>query len=116
VEVPEYARAANYSESIGDRESERDARAPRSAQPEPAPQTETAPREAMPAPQGDSAQYVFVQRDGSLLFAVAYSWEKGSLRYITPEGLKRSVGRDKLDLDATQQFNEQRGLVFHFPA
>src|SRR5215472_5915468 len=94
VEVPEYARAANYSESMGDRESERDARAPRSAQPEPAPQTETAPREAVPAPQGDSAQYVFVQRDGSLLFAVAYSWEKGSLRYITPEGLKRSVGRD----------------------
>lgn len=116
VEVPEYANAANYSESIRDREPEIDARAPRSAHSEPAPQTETSAREAVPAPQKDCAQYVFVQRDGSLLFAVAYSWEKGLLRYITPEGLKRSVARDKLDLDATQQFNEQRGLVFRFPA
>lgn len=121
VEVPEYPRAASYSESVRDNESEIDSRASVSARPERAPartpaQTETSPTEAVPAPRADCAQYVFVQRDGTLLFAVAYSWEKGLLRYITPEGLKRSVARDKLDLDATEQFNEQRGLVFRSPA
>lgn len=75
----------------------------------------TAPA-AEPAPQRDVEQYVFVRRDGGLLFAVAYSWENGTLRYITPDGLRRSIGRDALDLNATEQFNEQRGVNFHAPA
>jgi hypothetical protein len=69
-----------------------------------------------PSPQGDVEQYVFVRRDGGLVFAVAYSWENETLRYVTPEGLRRSIGRDTLDLNATQQFNEQRGLNFRGPA
>jgi hypothetical protein len=69
-----------------------------------------------PAPQGPSAEYVFVRRDGSLLFAVAYSWDHGTLRYVTREGLRRSVMQESLDMDATQQFNEQRGLNFRSPA
>jgi len=60
--------------------------------------------------------YVFVRRDGTVFFATAYAWENGTLRYITSEGLRRTVTSDKLDLDATQQFNEQRGLTFRFPA
>jgi hypothetical protein len=47
---------------------------------------------------------------------VAYAWENGTLRYITSEGLRHTVTADKLDLDATQQFNEQRGLIFRLPA
>ncbi len=82
------------------------------------------PREAAPAyptqteagPQRESEQYVFVRRDGTLLFAVAYSWDNQTLRYITQEGLRRSVAREALDLAATQQFNEQRGLNFILPA
>src|ERR1700726_1266294 len=69
-----------------------------------------------PSPQEDVEQYVFVRRDGGLVFAVAYSWENGTLRYVTPEGLRRSIGRDALDLNATQQFNEQRGVDFRAPA
>jgi len=69
-----------------------------------------------PTPPRDDEQYVFVRRDGSLVFAVAYAWESGTLRYITPDGLRLSIGRDALDLDATQQFNEQRGLNFRAPA
>jgi hypothetical protein len=68
------------------------------------------------APDPDPEQFVFVRRDGGLVFAVAYTWENGTLRYVTPEGLRRSMGRDALDLDATQQFNEQRGLNFRGPA
>ena len=74
------------------------------------------PAETAAGPQQESEQYVFVRRDGTLFFAVAYSWDNQTLRYITQEGLRRSVGRDALDLAATQQFNEQRGLNFISPA
>src|ERR1700720_2005456 len=48
--------------------------------------------------------------------AVAYTWQNGTLRYITPDGLRHTIRRDALDLNATQQFNEQRGLNFQAPA
>ena len=71
--------------------------------------------EAASAP-ADDEQYIFVRRDGTVFFAVAYSWEQGKLRYITSQGLRRSMTQDALDLDATRQFNEQRGLNFRLPA
>jgi hypothetical protein len=76
----------------------------------PAPEIEV----ASAAPR-QSEEYVFVRRDGTVFFAVAYAWENGTLRYITSEGLRRSLARDALDLDATQQFNEQRGMNFRLP-
>lgn len=72
------------------------------------------PVEAGPAKPAD--EYVFVRRDGTLFFAMAYAWENGTLRYVTGEGLRRSVEGNTLDLDATKQFNEQRGLHFRLPA
>jgi hypothetical protein len=57
-----------------------------------------------------------VRRDGTVFFAVAYAWENGTLRYVTSQGLRRTVTQDALDLDATRQFNEQRGLTFQLPA
>ncbi len=69
-----------------------------------------------PAPQRDVSEYIFVRRDGTVFFAVAYTWESGSLRYVSSEGLSRSVARETLDLNATQQFNEQRGMAFRSPA
>ena len=72
--------------------------------------------ESAPTPVPDAEQYVFVRRDGSLVFAVAYTWENGTLRYVTPDGLRHTIGRDALDLNATQQFNEQRGINFRIPA
>jgi hypothetical protein len=74
------------------------------------------PTETEAGPQRESEQYVFVRRDGTLFFAVAYSWDNQTLLYITQEGLRRSVTREALDLAATQQFNEQRGLNFISPA
>jgi hypothetical protein len=71
---------------------------------------------AAPAPQRDAAEYVFVRRDGGLVFAVAYSWDHGTLRYITREGIRGSVMQAALDMEATQQFNEQRGVDFRLPA
>jgi hypothetical protein len=72
--------------------------------------------QAAVAPVGETSEYVFVRRDGTVFFAVAYAWEKGTLRYVTSEGLRRTVPGDSLDLNATQQFNEQRGLNFRLPA
>ena len=69
-----------------------------------------------PEPPVDTSEYVFVRRDGGLLFAVAYSWDNGTLRYVTRDGLRKSVTQDALDMIATQQFNEQRGLSFRVPA
>jgi len=89
--------------------AERDDRSPRM------PNVNRPPVE-QPGPQVNVPEYVFVRRDGTVFFAVAYSWEQGSLRYISSEGTRRSVSRDTLDLKATQQFNEERGLTFRSPA
>ncbi|SRR6266550_7926403 len=64
----------------------------------------------------DNEEFVFVRRDGTAFFAVANSWEKGTLHYISSQGLPRTITEDTLDLDATRQFNEQRGLSFRLPA
>ncbi len=79
-------------------------------------QAATSPYDVVVTPQKQSEQYVFVRRDGTVFFAVAYSWEAGNLFYVTQDGLRRSVTSDVLDLVATQQFNEQRGLTFRAPA
>jgi len=68
-----------------------------------------------PAPK-PQAEYVFVRRDGSLIFAVAYSWINDRLQYVTTEGLRRTVPLNTIDLDATQQFNDQRGVPIQLPA
>jgi hypothetical protein len=75
-----------------------------------------APAEAASAEPAENDAFVFVRRDGTVFFAVAYAWENGTLRYVTNEGLRRTVTLDTLDLDATRQFNEQRGLSFRLPA
>ena len=80
-------------------------------------EAETAPPvEPARAEPTDNDEFVFVRRDGTVFFAVAYSWEKGTLRYINSQGLRHTVTQDALDLDATKQFNEQRGLNFRLPA
>lgn len=78
--------------------------------------SQTQGNEAAGAASSHSEEFVFVRRDGTVFFAVAYAWESGTLRYVTSEGLRRSVARDALDMDATQQFNEQRGMNFRLPA
>jgi hypothetical protein len=72
--------------------------------------------ETASATSSDNDEFVFVRRDGTVFFAVAYSWENGTLRYVTSQGLRHTVTQDALDLDATRQFNEQRGLNFRLPA
>ena len=94
----------------------------RALQAETAPPPRPAPVVPVAALQADNAAppsndgFVFVRRDGTVFFAVAYAWENGTLRYVTNEGLRHSVTQESLDLEATRQFNEQRGLLFRSPA
>lgn len=69
-----------------------------------------------PVPVPPSPEYIFVRRDGSVFFAVAYSWVNGNLQYVTQDGFRKLASMGTLDLDATTQFNEQRGVPFHSPA
>jgi hypothetical protein len=61
------------------------------------------------------AQFVFVDRDGSSLYAVAYSFLNDQLQYVTKEGVRHSVAVDSLDLDATLKCNEQLGNTINLP-
>lgn len=60
-------------------------------------------------------EFVFVKHDGSKFFAVAYSWNKDKLQYVTKEGLRRTTGIDTLDLAATERMNEERGNIVNLP-
>lgn len=62
------------------------------------------------------AEFVFVQRDGSKLYAVAYSFVNDKLQYVTKEGIRRTIPLDSLDFDATQKINEDLGNTINLPA
>ena len=68
------------------------------------------------SPAEQDSEYVFVRRDGTVFFAVAFTFDSTYLRYITQDGLRKSVPLASLDLAATQQFNEQRGLSPRLPS
>jgi hypothetical protein len=103
--------AASEAQPSEDAEADERGRRVRVSREEPAPASQPEL-----TPLRETSEYVFVRRDGTIFFAVAYAWENGTLRYVTSEGLPRSVAGDSLDLNATQQFNEQRGLNFQLPA
>jgi len=109
--VDEASAAPAPQPEATDAEAHQTDRRYRAPEPAPAPAAQTA--SSAPA---DNEQFVFVRRDGTVFFAVAYTWENGTLRYVTSQGSRRTVTQDALDLDATRQFNEQRGLNFQLPA
>lgn len=81
--------------------------APALPQPQPRENTYTAPKPV--------EEFVFVKRDGTKIFAVAYSLLKDKVQYITREGLRRTLTLDALDFDATERSNEERGNTINLP-
>ena len=61
------------------------------------------------------AEFVFVHRDGTTFNAVAYSFLKDKLQYVTKEGIRHTASFDSLDLDATQKVNEELGNTINLP-
>jgi len=68
------------------------------------------------SPAEQDSEYVFVRRDGTVFFAVAFTFDNANLRYITQDGFRKIAPLASLDLAATQQFNEQRGLSPRLPS
>ena len=66
-------------------------------------------------PLADPGEFVLVQRDGRLLFAVAFTAQPGRVVYVTKEGLRRSISLDQLDVDTTLRMNEERGSSIQIP-
>jgi len=80
--------------------------------PAPAPaQAPVAEQEPLP----DPGEFVLVQRDGRLLFAVAFTSVNGRLVYVTKDGLRRTIPLSQLDVDSTERMNEERGTSVQLP-
>jgi hypothetical protein len=68
--------------------------------------------ESQPAAQiRDVGNFIFVRRDGRILFASIFSIVGTQLQYVTPEGIRRTLAMSDLDADATQEMNEARGAA-----
>jgi hypothetical protein len=65
---------------------------------------------------GSLAEFVFVQRDGTKVYAVAYSFINDKLQYVTREGIRHTLAIDSLDFDATQKQNEKIGNTINLPS
>jgi hypothetical protein len=59
----------------------------------------------------DVGNFIFVRRDGRILFASVFSVVGPQLQYVSPEGIRRTLAMSDLDVDATQQMNEARGTT-----
>jgi hypothetical protein len=65
---------------------------------------------------GSLAEFVFVERDGTKVYAVAYSFLSDRLQYVTREGIRHTLAIDSLDFDATQKQNEKIGNTINLPS
>jgi hypothetical protein len=59
----------------------------------------------------DVGEFVFVRRDGRILFASAFYVSGGVLQFVTPDGVRRTVPVTELDADATRKMNETLGTT-----
>lgn len=83
------------------------------------PRVDRGKRDAEEAPKEivkEAPEYVFIRRDGTVLFAVAFLLEKDRIECVTREGQRRAIAIAALDLEATKKFNEERGLSFRIPS
>jgi hypothetical protein len=61
------------------------------------------------------SDYVFVKRDGTKIFAVAYSLTNDKLQYVSKDGLRHTLSLDALDYEATEKSNEELGNTINLP-
>lgn len=54
-------------------------------------------------------------KDGTLVQAVAYWFEGGTLHYVRPDHRMEKVPLSDIDRDSSLRFNEERGLTFRMP-
>jgi hypothetical protein len=66
---------------------------------------------AAPAPIRDVGEFIFVRRDGRILFVSAFFVSGGVLQYVTPESIRRTVPVAELDTESTRKMNEALGTT-----
>jgi len=118
IPVPYYEPAAEQGEEAAPSDVETSERADTSNQSD-SNQQIAAEQPAAPEyypPSEPIYEFVFVKRDGTKIFAVAYSLTKDKVQYVTREGLRRSLPLDSLDFGATQKSNEERGNSVNLPS
>lgn len=71
----------------------------------------SSPADAADSAEPDLSPFVLVKRDGKVVFASAFSISGSLLRYITPEGIRRTVFLSDLDAEATRRMNEENGAT-----
>ncbi len=69
-----------------------------------------------PEPAREVGDFVLVRRNGTVVFAVAFSTTDDVLTYITREGNRRSFPLAELDIDGTRRMNEERGISLRIPS
>jgi hypothetical protein len=57
----------------------------------------------------DVGEFIFVRREGRILYASAFFVSEGVLQFVTPEGIRRRVPVAELDTEATRKMNETLG-------
>lgn len=75
------------------------------------------PAAAPPSPSAhvpDVGEFILVRRDGKILFASVYSIVGSEIRYVTPEGIRRTLPVTELDAEATRAMNEACGTTVQF--
>jgi hypothetical protein len=87
---------------------------PAAEEQQPAPSNEaeneaSAPVEEEAAPLPDIGEFVLVLRNGSQIKAVAFTHQNDQIVYVSKDGVRSSFPSSDLDINATQQINQQRG-------
>jgi hypothetical protein len=75
----------------------------------------TEQQEAESASLPDVGSYTLILRDGSQVDAIAFTRSDSNVIYITPEGGRRTIAIQKIDVDSTLQINEDRGTPLRTP-
>jgi len=68
-----------------------------------------------PPPHRELDELVLVRADGDVVLAVAVSFGRDAVVYISPKGIRRTLALADLDLAATLQMNEDRGSRIALP-
>ena len=85
--------------------------APQQTATQPAPESA---REAL-APLPDVGQFTLVLQNGAQIQAVAFTYMKKLIVYITADGSRRTIAAADLDSDATVRVNQERGMQLQLP-
>jgi hypothetical protein len=87
-------------------------RVPQAASNSAAPSIATPPAPpAAPTPIRDLGEFIFVRRDGRILFGSVFFVSEGVLQYVTPEGIRHTVPVIELDTEATRKMNNALGTT-----